>query len=192
MANETYDNILQAAKSLFIRKGYTAASMREIAEEAGIGKATIYHHFQDKETIFKTLIAANIGKMHQAYAAIEVESEPRRRITVAAEVTMQFLFESADLLQIARREVPAARAEMLSNFSSLFARYTQMLEESIQQGIEAGTFRVVDPKEAAVVFMTMIQGNFALYYLLGRRLESPEAAASRLLDVYFNGILARS
>jgi hypothetical protein len=67
-----------------------------------------------------------------------------------------------------------------------------MLEESIQQGIEAGIFRTVEPKEAAVVFMTMIQGNFALYYLLGRRLESPEVAASRLLDVYFNGIKATS
>ncbi|MBN1370656.1 MAG: TetR/AcrR family transcriptional regulator [Anaerolineaceae bacterium] len=192
MTNETYDNILQAAKSLFLRKGYTAASMREIAEEAGIGKATIYHHFQDKETIFTTLISANIGKMHQAYATIEVESEPQRRITVAAEVTMQFLYESADLLQIARREVPTARAEMLNTYSSLFARYTKMLEESIQQGIESGTFRAVDPKEAALVFMTMIQGNFALYYLLGRRLESPEVAASRLLDVYFNGIKAAS
>ena len=190
MANETYDNILQAAKSLFLRKGYTAASMREIAEEAGIGKATIYHHFQDKETIFKTLISTNIGKMHQAYGAIEVESEPQRRITVAAEVSMQFLYESADLLQIARREIPTARAEMLTTYSSLFARYTLMLEESIQQGIEAGIFRAVDPKEAALVFMTMIQGNFALYYLLGKRLESPEGAASRLLDVYFNGIKA--
>ena len=90
--------------------------MREIAEEAGIGKATIYHHFQDKETIFRTLISTNIGKMHQAYAAIEVESEPQRRITVAAEVTMQFLYKSADLLPIPRREVPTARAEMLSTY----------------------------------------------------------------------------
>ena len=36
-----------------------------------------------------------------------------------------------------------------------------MLEENrFQQGIEAGIFRAVEPKEAALVFMTMIQGNF--------------------------------
>jgi len=188
MANETYDNILQAAKSLFIRKGYTAASMREIAEEAGIGKATIYHHFQDKETIFKTLIASNIEKMHQAYATIEAEQEPRRRITVASQETMHFLYDSADLLQIARREVPTARAEMLSTFAIFFSRYSTALEESIQQGIASGEFRPVDPKDVTMVFMTLVQGNFALYYLLGRRLETPEVAAARLLDVFFNGI----
>jgi AcrR family transcriptional regulator len=190
VTNETYTKILQAAKHLFIRKGYTATSMREIAEEAGIGKATIYHHFQDKETIFKTLIDGNLAKMHESYTFIQAESEPRRRITVAAEVTLQFLYESADLLQIARREVPTSREKMLSNFSIFFTQYSALLEEAFQKGMEEKIFRVVDPKDTALVFMNLIQGNFAMYYLIGKRPETPEKAAARLLDIFFHGINA--
>jgi hypothetical protein len=43
-------------RPLFIQKGYTATSMREIAAEVGIGKATIYYHFPDKEAIASALI----------------------------------------------------------------------------------------------------------------------------------------
>ncbi len=192
MTKNTYTNILQAARRLFIRKGYTATSMREIADEAGIGKATIYHHFQDKEAIFKTLIEANVEKMHQSYALIQAEGEPRRRIEVAAQVTLQFLYESADLLQIGRREVPGSREDLLSNFVIFFSKYSALLEEAFQKGIEEKIFRSVDPKETALVFMNLIQGNFALYYLVGKRPDTPEKAAARLLDIFFNGINAWS
>ena len=192
LTKNTYTNILQAARRLFIRKGYTATSMREIADEAGIGKATIYHHFQDKEAIFKTLIEANVEKMHQSYALIQAEGEPRRRIEVAAQVTLQFLYESADLLQIGRREVPGSREDLLSNFVIFFSKYSALLEEAFQKGIEEKIFRSVDPKETALVFMNLIQGNFALYYLVGKRPDTPEKAAARLLDIFFNGINAWS
>ena len=192
LTKNTYTNILQAARRLFIRKGYTATSMREIADEAGIGKATIYHHFQDKEAIFKTLIEANVEKMHQSYALIQAEGEPRRRIEVAAQVTLQFLYESADLLQIGRREVPGSREYLLSNFVIFFSKYSALLEEAFQKGIEEKIFRSVDPKETALVFMNLIQGNFALYYLVGKRPDTPEKAAARLLDIFFNGINAWS
>ncbi|HPH97091.1 MAG TPA: TetR/AcrR family transcriptional regulator [Anaerolineaceae bacterium] len=192
MTRDTYSAILQAARSLFIRKGYTAASMREIAEEAGIGKATIYHHFQDKEAIFKTLIEANVGRMNQSVESILKESEPRRRIEVAALVTLQFLYESADLLQIARREVPGARENLLQHFIVFFASYSAALEEAFQKGMDEGIFRSLDPKDTALVFMNLIQGNFALYYLVGKRPDTPEKAASRLLDIFFNGINASS
>lgn len=191
MTNDTYNAILHAARSLFTRKGYTAASMREIAEEAGIGKATIYHHFQDKETIFKTLIEGNVGKMNQSVEIIQAESDPRRRIEVAARVTLQFLYESADLLQIARREVPGARENLLSHFVIFFSSYSAALEEAFQKGMNEGIFRTLDPKDTALVFMNLIQGNFALYYLVGKRPETPEKAAVRLLDIFFNGINVR-
>lgn len=189
---DTQITILQTARRLFIRQGYTATSMREIADEAGIGKATIYHHFQDKEAIFKTLIEANIEKMHQSYALIEAESEPRRRIEVAAHVSLQFLYESADLLQIARREAPGLREDLLSNFVIFFSKYSALLEEAFQKGIEEKIFRPVDPTETALVFMNLIQGNFALYYLIRKRPDSPEKAAARLLDIFFNGVNIRS
>ena len=75
-AQETSEKILQIASRLFVKKGYTATSMREIAAEAGIGKATIYYHFPDKESIAAALIRQTFAQMKGALQLIEAEHRP--------------------------------------------------------------------------------------------------------------------
>jgi AcrR family transcriptional regulator len=48
-------DILDAARELFIREGYQAVSMRKIAEKIEYSPATIYLHFRDKDDIFDHL-----------------------------------------------------------------------------------------------------------------------------------------
>jgi AcrR family transcriptional regulator len=48
--------ILEAALKLFAHQGYRGTSVREIAEAAGVSTGNVYHHFPDKEQIFKTLL----------------------------------------------------------------------------------------------------------------------------------------
>ena len=48
--------VLDAALALFSHRGYGATSMREIAERAGVSTGNVYHHFKDKEAIFRTLL----------------------------------------------------------------------------------------------------------------------------------------
>jgi AcrR family transcriptional regulator len=57
--------ILDAALKLFSHKGYGATSVRDIAEEAGLSKGNVYHHFPDKETIFRALIDRYFEAMSQ-------------------------------------------------------------------------------------------------------------------------------
>ena len=48
--------ILDTALKLFAHRGYGATSVRDIAEEAGLSKGNVYHHFPDKESIFRALL----------------------------------------------------------------------------------------------------------------------------------------
>ena len=48
--------VLDAALTLFARHGYGATSVRQIAEEAGVSVGAVYHHFPDKEAMFRALI----------------------------------------------------------------------------------------------------------------------------------------
>jgi AcrR family transcriptional regulator len=188
MANDTYDTILQVARRLFVQQGYTATSMRQVAEEAGIGKATIYYHFPDKETIVMALLEKNLGQMDEALKIVGAEADPRRRIQIAAEVSIGFLFESADIMQIVRREVPRGRDQIQTGFVAFLGEYMALLADAIRRGIEQGIFRSIDPKQAARMFMTMIQGTFANIYITGDRSWPPAEAAAALLDIYFHGI----
>ncbi len=49
-------HILDRALDLFSHQGYRATSMREIAEAAGVSTGNVYHHFPDKESIFRELL----------------------------------------------------------------------------------------------------------------------------------------
>lgn len=48
--------ILDAAVMLFSAHGFDAVSMREVASEAGVSKANIYHHFESKEALYRAIL----------------------------------------------------------------------------------------------------------------------------------------
>lgn len=48
--------VLDSALRLFSQNGYGATSVRQIAEEAGVSVGAVYHHFPDKESMFRALI----------------------------------------------------------------------------------------------------------------------------------------
>ncbi len=191
MVSDTPEKILQTARRLFIQQGYTATSMRQIAEETGIGKATIYHHFPDKEAIIMALLEDSVHSMEETLTRVRAERDPRRRLQAAAESSIEFLLNSADILQIVRREAPAGRDEFQSRFLIFSRDFLRLLEESLQQGIDEKIFRAVEPQQAARVFLTMIQGTFAMAYLTGAKPQSPRQAAAALLDIYYQGIECR-
>jgi AcrR family transcriptional regulator len=189
--SDTYDKILQTARRLFVQQGYTATSMRQVAAETGIGKATIYHHFPDKQAMVMALLQKSMARMNEARAIVRVETDPRQRIRAAATVSVSYLFESVDIIQIVRREIPDGRDQISAEFMNFFRDYMALLADAIQRGTEQGIFRPVDPADAARVLMTMIQGTFSMAYLGRERPQSIENLSTAILDVYFQGIDAR-
>ena len=55
-ADKTRKELLEAANSVFARKGYGATKLEEIAIEAGLTRGAISWHFKNKQTIFRSLI----------------------------------------------------------------------------------------------------------------------------------------
>ncbi len=70
------NGILEAALNLFSHQGYRGTSIREIAEAAGLSTGNVYHHFPDKEALFRTLL-------DQYWAAIDQPDFPFNRALAA-------------------------------------------------------------------------------------------------------------
>lgn len=66
--------IIEAARTVFLRKGYGGASMDEVAALAAVSKQTVYKHFADKQRLFTTIITGDIGDTetltHEMVAAL--------------------------------------------------------------------------------------------------------------------------
>lgn len=64
--------ILQAATVVFVEKGYEGSSINEIANMAGINKSLIYHHFKDKENLWKA-VKINLLEHHSGADISQLE-----------------------------------------------------------------------------------------------------------------------
>lgn len=61
---ETIDmesRIIEAAKQVFVRKGYKATTMSDIATEVGIGRTTMHYYFRTKEMLFDAIFGQLMG-----------------------------------------------------------------------------------------------------------------------------------
>ena len=63
----TYDDqraqILKAAADLFARRGYTAATLNEVAAASGVSKATLYHYFSDKHALLEDIVSSHVARL---------------------------------------------------------------------------------------------------------------------------------
>ena len=63
-----YSAILDAAERVFADAGFRGASMRIIAEQAGVAQALIHYHFSNKETLFEAMVARRAHQINDARA----------------------------------------------------------------------------------------------------------------------------
>ncbi|MBD2342786.1 TetR/AcrR family transcriptional regulator [Anabaena subtropica] len=76
-STDKVEKILQGAMQEFLANGYAATSMDKVAEAAGVSKATVYSHFQDKEGLFKALIEKLARKRFQSILGTQaLQGEP--------------------------------------------------------------------------------------------------------------------
>jgi AcrR family transcriptional regulator len=55
-AEQSRRQVLDAALQLFSTQGYRGTNVREIADKAKVSTGNVYHHFEDKEAIFRALL----------------------------------------------------------------------------------------------------------------------------------------
>jgi AcrR family transcriptional regulator len=66
------DNLLAASRRVFSRHGFRRTSMAMVAEEAGVSRQAIYHHFPSKELLFSALVDSLQSRAQdEAHAAVD-------------------------------------------------------------------------------------------------------------------------
>lgn len=58
--------VIDAARGLFLERGFAGTSMDDVATSAGVSKQTVYAHFSDKQRLFTELIESDVGQLDVA------------------------------------------------------------------------------------------------------------------------------
>jgi AcrR family transcriptional regulator len=122
--------ILDAALKVFAAKGYAAARMEDIAQEAGVTKGTIYLYFENKEAVFKSLVRESLGAtVTQVAAEVARSTAPARELLSFALGAMANLLTNSDRIVLPKIVIAES-----GNFPEL-ARFYRF--EIIEKGLTA-------------------------------------------------------
>ena len=179
--------ILDAAKTLFLSKGYASTSMDAVATEAGVSKLTVYSHFNDKETLFS---AAVMAKCEEQLPPLFFELPEGVAVeTVLLNIARGFhqLINSDESVNLHR--LMMALGSQDPKLSQIFfeagpQRMLQGMERLLIRINDSGVLSIDKPHNAAEHFFCLLKGagNFRLLYGCG---EPPvgEAAESHVREV---------
>jgi AcrR family transcriptional regulator len=153
---------MDAARTVFLRKGYDGASMDEVAALAAVSKQTVYKHFADKKRLFTAIITGDINATealtHDMVVALrdseDVEEDlrqfARRHIS---EVTQPHLLQLRRIIIAEAQRFPDLARTW---YASGPARAHATLADQFQALTHRGLLRVDDPLLAAQQFNWLI------------------------------------
>ncbi len=162
MAAEVRHICLNAAREVFLEKGFAAATVEEIAKRAKAGKVTLYRQFGNKETLFWTVAEESIekarGKINeQAIKKANTFKEALFGIifSMHRSMTSNDYLESLRLVLAEKRRFPQLADTMLSIDNKLL----QPIENLLQWGHDTGEVNIPNVRIAAWQLATLSNGG---------------------------------
>ncbi len=187
--------ILTAALALFVRKGFHAVSMQEIAAAAEFATGSLYNFFRSKEDLyFELLVSCAEAAFGLILPTLEgPQSEPQKLAGFIRlhEQLVQEHRAAIRLFLLERREPHVSGSRIAAKKKEFDARLTERLLGVLTAGVRKGRFNRMDPRIAARCLTATLEA-----VVLGA-VENPQetdlkADLREIETVFFQGLVKRS
>lgn len=181
-------DLLRAARELFAKRDFTAASVREIAAAARVNPAMIHYHFGDKEGLYRAMLQETIGPVLQKVQELMDRGGRQSQMSIhdALEALMTMLAREPWVARLIVREVLAEEGPFREVFIREFAskgggRLPALLEREIASGRVRKDF---DPTLGALSFMSLALFPFIALPIAEKvfRIKMNETFVARLIE----------
>jgi AcrR family transcriptional regulator len=197
---QTRDAVLAAAGRVFAQRGFEAASLDAIAEEAGVTRGAVYYNFADKEELFLELLDRRCAERAQDLREVFAGTQPgdvnaaSRQAKVAAQHALDAMTGDTEWRALYLEFL--ARAARDADFRRAFARRTDQMRSALddvvaEQTAPLGDGMPIPAEQLAVVIDALGVGLWAHHMLHGRRAVPPDLF-SKALGLLVDGVAARA
>lgn len=183
--------IEEAAIELFMAHGYHAASMRQIAEHAGLALGGIYNHFSSKEDIFKAIIIDKHPYKKILPMMLEVQGgEAEEFIRNAVRITLRELGSEPIYMKLMFIEIVEFNGK---HGASLLQEIAPKVLPVFEKLVRARTgLRVTNPAMLMRAFFGMILSFYITEMITSNSFISklmPKNPIDMYADIFLHGIL---
>lgn len=155
--NTTEQQIIAAARKIFVQKGLAGARMQDIADEAGINKAMLHYYYRSKDRLFEIVFEEAVGQLLSGVNDIfQADMTPREKIVAAVDHYITSLGRAPYLPLFVVHEISQNPERILQRFASttLLPNIGLFLKELAVE-MEQGRMRKVDPWQLMVSLISM-------------------------------------
>ncbi len=149
--------LLEAAVRVFARRGFHAARVGDIAEEAGVAHGLLYHYFSSKEEVLETIFRETWADLLAAVRDVEESGEPaQEQLRQVAAILLRSWRRDPDLVRVLVRGVTRSSEldRRVGDVGDAFAA----IERIVRRGQEAGELRPeLDARLTSVIFYGAIE-----------------------------------
>ncbi len=184
LEGEVDERILEAARKVFLGRGFEGASMDEIAASARAGKPTIYARFGDKRALFTAVVTRDVlSRIAQFNTEAPSEGTIEERLTHAAIALLHWTLENE---RMALMRLAVAEVQRFPDLASTVSRAARQLSTEaaarflgeMAQSSELGTLSAFTPERLATtarIFLDLIVVPMLLRALFEHRVEALQA-----------------
>jgi AcrR family transcriptional regulator len=194
-SGQTKKKMADAAKALFINKGYKATSIEDIVEVTGNSKGNIYYHFKSKEGLLLYLFDEWDREWEEQWAKKE-------SLYIS---TTDKLYGIAELLVHEDLNHPLTKVadeffnheeitnEVKERSAAMMARHVEFYRNILQQGMDSGEFAAADVNLLAVVLESLIIGLGDVSRNTFRKNDTQQALKlyRRAIEIFLNGVVQK-
>lgn len=191
-SQERQASLIQAATTLFAKKGFNGTTTKEIARAAGISEALVFKHFPTKRALYAAILAEKVT-VSELLSAMEESAKKRDDRRVFTLIAGYRIHPGVDPTLLRLLLFSALEGHELSDmfFGKHHKVFYDHLAAYIHTRVVDGAFRQVDPLLAARAFIGMVVHHRLLHEIFGVPMDrSHDDTVSTYVDVFLHGLVA--
>ena len=194
---ETRQQILDAAREMFVVHGYEATTMRAIAERIEYTPTAIYHHFRNKEALLAELSAADFRALGASFQKIGAIADPIERLRKMGQAYVEFGLQHPMQYQFMfmTRQPPEVMKNLHATDPSLGS--FEFLRQTCADVVATGRLRpeYEDADELALMAWSALHGFLSLRIVKQKsdwiRFGDPKGTTLRICNALLEGVLRK-
>lgn len=176
MSISTEENILQAARDIFVQKGFSGARMQEIADRAQINKAMLHYYFKSKRALFEAIVSENINILGpQLSTAISGDTSIYTKLCKLVDSYVDTILKHPNMPMFLLHEMAQGQKDTIEKMKRAIDEdhsLTKMLHQ-IRLEQEAGIIKPIPPNHLVLSVMSLIVFPFLARPVFETMLEIP-------------------
>jgi AcrR family transcriptional regulator len=138
-SRERQRRILDAALSVFSRRGYRDASVDEVAEAAETSKGGVYFHFPGKQVLFRALLDVSAKRLlERVEEAIARETTPVARADAALLTVLRTFAEHRTMARLFMIEALGAGPEFSKRLLEMHGEFIGLIQKNLDEAVASG------------------------------------------------------